>query len=257
MIPRRPLGIGLRENTARLVGATGTMTPKEIIAVNNLEGNLQDIGILSKGTVAYLGVGGTEDAISYNFFNPSQYKTTWFGNGTFDENGFTGNGVDAYGSTGYTTPIEHLNSSSVFVYNRTQTPNSVRQCGSFTAFSTPINCGDYIQINDGGAAILAISSSVPTGIVNADGRGIFGISRIDSANIIRVVAGTVVSLANASQDITSIPMFYGSLNLDGSPFGYTDSNVASIFRFTGLTLSEVSDFIAVNDQFQTELGRNV
>lgn len=232
-------------SVARITNAT------EITALNNLCNGIDNYNLSSKIKVLYPFVGGTSTSCSYNLMNTSQYQITWYGGMTFDYNGATGNGVNGYGDTNFNCRNLLFNSNYQANYIR----NNITGANYVFGANTP---GTYFFQNNIGVGNF-ISGEVSS-IINytANPSTKFLLSNRTSSTNFEAFRNNVF-LGNNSNLVTGLPNlnYFLFARNDGSPVLYSPHNSALSSLGLGLTLTEVSIFNTLIDNFQITLGRNV
>lgn len=208
--------------------------------------------------VFYPIVGGTSGSAAVNGKNPGTNNMSWFGGVSFTANEVTGNGTNAYGSTGFDVSSYDQNSIHIANYSRT----------------TPSRTGIDIGITIGGGASLQMynneSSSMGIKVAKANatgystgavtnGAGLFVATRTGSTiengfrNSTRVI--------NASETSTGLPSgaIYAMArnNGGGTAEGYNNRGYAWFSIGSGLSSNDVSNYYTIIQAFQTALSRQV
>lgn len=202
-------------------------------------------------------VGGTAFTHSYNLWDTSLYKITWFGGMTHDANGITGNGTNAYGNTNMSDAVLSFSSHHFSVYNRTNTNANVVDIGTtqtnrFAVYSRVSNQSWGVS----GNAALNDSYQGIAGPSASDGRGFNLINRTANDNAAYWRNGSVwvsSSFNQGSLSMTSANVIILGAGTGAAPVALSNRNLA--FASTGFGLDDVAIYSAMVDYAQSILNR--
>lgn len=242
---------GYTPRTAAFLAATQITNTTIATALNNMDKKIILNQLESDLKFLHPFVGGTANTCKYNFMNVNTFMCTFYGGGTFTQNGYIGNGVNSYAEFGYILAVENsISSAHIATYDRT---NNV-SLGRYT-----------IGARDTSVAWISYHTDTQWGYLGSTA----GIGSLGSTNIsrLRIATRTATNLVKGfrdgvfvAQNVTTIqnmpnvPLRY--FNVQGLNF-YSDHNLA--LGCGGLGLSDSKAIILNNivNEFQTELGRNV
>jgi hypothetical protein len=263
--------VSLDPATIAFITAAGITDPTQINAVNYLTESLKGINksenpsgidFFSGSYAIYPFVGGTATQHRYNLRNVSSFLITYGGGVTHDANGITGNGINAYGDTGF-SPLNNnipLDDAGLAVYTRTST-NVGTELGSGDAGLT--NCF-LIQTRAGGFANTNINSTTFAAVSEAAGTGLFVAVRRNATSMQLYKNGASILLKTsgaASSARTANNLYLMCNNINGVPISYSGKNIALsiIFEVTNITYvnANMATLYNIIQQYQTLLSRQV
>lgn len=235
-------------------------------AINTLVLNYKSNGLWEQEAAIYPFVSdGIEMARSdqhrYNLKDTALYKLT-FPNGASHTAGGVGWDGSQYATTGLVpSSVLSLNNIHLTYYASQNEPAGYTNAymGAYSSASS-----DVLQLSptDGGRNYSALNNTVlPNGGVGVAVTEMIGFhvgSRTAATSEVYYRNGSAIWSANrTSGALTSLPIFLGAQNLNGTPSEMTTvgSRFASIGR--GYTGAQVATLSTIVNQFQTALGRNV
>lgn len=252
---------GLDSSATAFFSATGITDPTIQGAIDTLCKDLKSAGIWDKTKAIYPFVGGTATTHKFNLKDPrdldAAFRLSFLGGWTHSSTGATPNGTNGYANT-FLTPssVNTLNSNSFGNYsgsNLTETgadPVNMGALQSITQASTLIVKNITLSSRLNGTAISGVISN---------NKGFFTSSKTSSTTTKIYLNSTSLSSGISGGSLPTIPLFIGTLNLNGT--AYTNGYVKNDFRFTfvsdGLTDTEVSNLYTAVQKFQTTLGRQI
>lgn len=200
-------------------------------------------------------VGGNATAHGKNLRNPAAHLMTWHGGMIHDANGITGNGIDSYGQSDFTPNNLGQNTAGKGAYVRTLGMGTkaimlVYSNVSFAFEMNPMYTDNkmYFAVNDG-----------ESNTAETIGTGTFLITRQDASTVnvfIRSnakVAKTISSGAPSTRFMVTL-----AYNQNGTINNSSAKNLGSDIYFqASLTDAKAQAYNAIEQQFQTLLGRNV
>jgi hypothetical protein len=234
----------------------------EAVAINNLVNQLKTAGLWNSFNTIYPFVGGTAYTHQFNLKNPQNtdaaYRIVWNGTITHDSNGITPNGTNGYGNLFISPSVWGGGTDNVHMsmYIRTITARAGTDIGSNNgtnhAFFNPRNASNQI-------AYTVNTNSTATNVAFSGTSGFFGMSRLDASNQIVTVNTTQTSAARASVSsaANTRPMVIGAYNANGSIINFQNRNYALLTLGFGLSDANMDNLSAINQTFQSTLGRFV
>lgn len=233
--------------TTNWITATGETNTTILAALNTLESDLNTYGILSKMKMLYPFVGGTATKHSYNFINTAQYQITWSGGITHSSTGVLPNGTNGYGMNGF--------------YYETALSGLTPQNQHISYYSRTNNAGGYdhsigqllILRYSNGNAYYSVDGYTPNG-PNGNGSGFFIGTATSSTLTLYRNASSLISGTTSSTSY-GYSIYQSTLFTGDGVYGSKECAFHSIG--TGLTPTEVSNFNAAVQAFQTTLGRQI
>lgn len=223
-------------------------------AINRLVLDLKSYGVWDLMSAIYPFVGGSASSHSVNLKNPGTFDITWAGGVTHDSNGVTGNGTNAFGTTGY-TPSTHgtLNSEHISFYCRTNSTASSYEMGCVATSRTTLDCRDtdnncFFSSQAGGDTSQSVSRSDSLFIVNRTASNAINLWRAGVKQ---------AQLTTASTSRPAAPIAVLARGASGSPSGYSAKNGAFASIGLSLTDTQAENLYTAVQAFQTTLGRQV
>lgn len=202
---------------------------------------------------------GNENKSKFNFIAPydndASYRLTFNGTGTVNNDGYLGNGINAYANTHFVSSVQQI-SGSIFALIAVGTNNIVIQpeaieFGAFnsgyTSIITKLNNVDYRRrgvINFGAFADQ-------TGVNEA--KGIWTISQQTLMEFKR--NNSLVATGTVATTMANVPYFDLSLNLFGSAYGYSSQRLQQRIIGQGLSSAKIAILTELVDNFENALGR--
>lgn len=236
-------------DVATFISKTGITSDIETNALNTCVKALKSAGLYTKIKVFYPMVGGTANTTKYDLIstNNNAYNIDWYGGLTFSNQGVKGNGTNAYGNSKYVP-----SSSNAFTV-------SIGTSISETA-SDPIILGAFNNINQ--ALLMQIKGVNCNVRLNGDiktasivsGNNIYTFNRV--GNLMNMFFNSAKKLeitTNGSVPTNSIYLL--NLNLNNTPYGYSQQRLQSTLFHEGLTDTETITLQTIINQFENDLGR--
>lgn len=187
-----------------------------------------------------------------NLITPGTFDITWFNSPIHSANGVAGDGVGAYGDTGF-VPSTDGNKDDFGLSFSTSTSTELG--------STDIDFG----ATDGNITNLAVRNSNQlswrnanniTQIANADAAGIWtGTTRSSTDNEIYKNGSSIASSASPTGTATAVPLFVMARNNSGVASFFTDRVYQCFAIHKGFTDEQAKDFSDVVQAYNTALSR--
>jgi len=246
-------------NVQAFITANGITDTIYINALNTLVVYLKVNLVFSKIQSWWIFYGNATQS-KYNLINPSLYELTFFGGGTIDNNGFLGNGTNAYANTNFTpSAVQNVNNNGltlVCATNNTTTTGDVIEFGSF-------NSGSQISIlvakanNSNFRSSSALNDVATIGIRDGvnDSKGVFTGSKISAISNQLYINSTLYSNGLGGGSLPTFPLYIMALNLGGSLYGVSQQRLLHNMAHEGLNATEVAILHTGLDAFETALGR--
>lgn len=232
-------------------GLTSTISAATVTLFTSLVSN----GLYSKMLAMYPLLGGVANSAKLNAVNIGTYDITWNGGMSFNVTGATGNGTNAYGSTGidFATLTSYFNNGAFGVYfNTAMTGGNQCPMGAIGASARTSLAGTNNNLlmdwgclpNPGGFGRVTVSST-PTGLYICSSTG-------TTLNRVLVNGSSVYTASSPTKNTPGgvMELFRRS---DGVYYNGTDT-----FAFVSSTLtpSEQTTLSTIINTYQTSLGRN-
>lgn len=222
------------------------------LKTNNLWNKIQALYPF-KGTTASQHKWNVKNLLDTN----AAFRLTFFGSGSYSNLGFQPNGTNAYANTNFVPSAnQNVNSNGLTVVvgtnNNAQSGDTI-EIGSFNSpsqLSLLVFKGNNTTFNR--ATRLNGTAISQTG--NNDARGILtGVRNSSVQNLFR----NDVKIATGSADGTlpTVPIFIGALNLNNSPYGYSNQRIQIAIIHEGLTDAEVGILHQIIDISESIAGR--
>jgi hypothetical protein len=232
-------------------GFAGITDPTQKSAVNTLVLALKAAGVWSKCTAIYPFVGGTATAHSRNL-RSTAFTITWNGIVTHNANGVTGNGSTGYGDTGVTSNVLGRDSAGIFLCSKTAAAMNQVDCGATDGTN-------FLQISARtvpNTVDCAVNSAVSNSTVNADGSGVFVLSRIGSTTFNLYVRGAKTGVGFSSVATVGLNVYVCARNNIGAAAFFSARNF-SMFGLMNQSLTDADELALRNAivAFNTTLGR--
>lgn len=230
---------------ADFIARAGITDQTQIDAVTALHAAAVDHGWWDKCDLIYPFVGGTTLSNAQNL-KSAQFTITWFGDQN-SNNGAVGNGVSAYGDTGYipsTSSLLTLDSAHLGIY-RGSVGSNFRTYSGVVEFS--FNKGFTTFLTNINSSASASSTSAVLGWSVG--------SKIDAANVHLFHDGVDTSAVAASTSVPTFSLFVLALNSSGVASAFSTSNLAGLTAGAGLSFAEYQLMAADWSTFNAALGR--
>lgn len=212
-------------------------------SVTYMYNEMQANGLLAKIKAWYPLRGDTAVKQKYNLVDPLN-EIEWFGGGTFTENGFLGNGANAYGKTGF-IPSVKLNVLSNGITIISGTENTIVK-------TEPQETGAY---QSGVQAFISSVKTTASGSTNAKAFRLNGAVLINTATSSKGVFTAVrngstmspifnkllLAEGSANGSLPTIESYIGTMNSSGTTYtnGFSNQRIQGILYHDGMTLAEV------------------
>jgi hypothetical protein len=245
-------------DAAAFLTAAGITDATITSAINKLVVDLKSAAIWSKMKAIYPFVGGTAFTTKFNLKDPrdldAAFRLIFFGGLVFSNTGINSNGTNGYYTTKFNDSVHgSLNNQSMGVYLRT----NLNGGGPSMDIGTEISIAPYIQIYakaeaSGQQFASRHHSGTATLIANSDSRGLFAISRLNSANYLMQKNSTFTTISIGSSGMNNSEIL-GFKNQNA----YTAREHAFSFIGDGLSSTEMNSLYTAVQSFQTTLNRQV
>lgn len=242
--------------------AAGITNPTQIYAIEYLTWGLKYYSLWSKMQAVYPFIGGTSSTSKWNLIDSrdldAAFRLVFPGGWTFNSNGITPNGTNAFANT-YYTPSSNgsLNNQHISVYSRTNNLRNGKDLGTVDVSGTQLTTELRTAANNlaGGVNSLENSTTSPS----SSSAGHFVYSRISSGEFkVYRNGSTSATFTQTSGALSIWPLYISALNNAGSgATQYQNRNLALVSMGQGLTDTEASNFYTVVQEYQTILSRQV
>jgi hypothetical protein len=232
----------------------GTATPTELSALTVFETALgSDLAEFDR-----LGIMGLQNSIAArtSFVNPTSTMLTLVNSPTFTAGlGYNGNGTTSYLNTNYnpnTQGVKYtLNSSSIFIYSRTNLNSTVLDIGCSVAGNQSI-----LDIRDGGSFFSGINQVGNISSANSDSSGLF-VGRRTASNAVAQFKNGVQTQTGAgvSTLVPNLNFYVGCLNNSGAAALFSPRQLSAYGCGSGVI--NQSTFYTALQALATTLGFNV
>jgi PKD repeat protein len=245
---------------ARVIAAGGSLTSTEEGAITALVLQMKADNIWNSMKAIYPMVGASAAACAQNL-KSSSFTLSFSGGFTFNSNGVTGNGTNAFANTGLIPSASLTNNSlNVSVYSRTNGALSSTEIGCSTSSFLPIiglsaqNILNQILFDGYDFTGNRMSAA------NTDGRGLFH-GNITSSTSQKIFKNGVLQATNTTTQTQSQPsvqpLYLFARNDSGVAANYSSRNLSLATIGDGLTDTQASDFYTAVQAFNTSLSRQV
>jgi hypothetical protein len=230
----------------------------QAVAINNLVNELKTAGLWNTFNAIYPFVGGTAFSCKWNLINPQDtdaaYRMTFGGTMTFNADGITGNGTNAFGDTKLKPAnVGGGQNNSCFTYyvkNITASNGTDLGAANGTTVLYVNNARNAANVarayhNSSGAGDTAFTGT----------SGFFSVSRSVSTQFVASINkthGTKVVASTTPPDFTNYVMAY---NLNGAAANFRARTFGLVTYGWSLTTAQVDSLVDINQKFQTTLGR--
>jgi hypothetical protein len=230
--------------------------------INTLFTSLKSNSLYTKLQAFYPFLGTTAAQHKFNGKNPLDtnvaFRLAFSGAGTFSNLGYTPNGTTGYANT-YFAPSANQNVNNngftlVCGTNNSAAGGDVVEIGSFNSASqksylvTKNNNSNY-------AKVVGLNSTNITITGTNESRGIFTGTKQSPTVTDFFINGTQVGTVNSGGTLPTVYCYIGAMNLNGSPYGYSNQRIQFTAIHEGLTDAEVATFHSIIDTFENALGR--
>ena len=200
---------------------------------------------------------GNANQSKYNFINQSLYQLTFFGSGTIDNNGFLGNGTNAYATTGFIpSAIQNVNSNGLTIVSRT---NNTPVTSDAIEFGALFSGNSYIWVKNPNTTLFAgasLNGNVGT-FSQADSKGIYTATKT-SATVTNIFKNSVGRTPFSSGGtLPTSELYIGTINFNGSPYtnGWTNQQLTMAMAHEGFSDAQIVLLHSRLDTFENALGR--
>jgi len=237
------------------ITAAAITDPTQQTAINTLVVDLKGYSIWTKMKAVYPFVGGTSTSTKWNLKDPrdldAAYRIFWNGGWNWDSNGVTPNGTNGWANTYLVAQgTLGLNSTHVSVYSRTNADKLAPAIGNVTG-AAPAEISMWLRFSN--TAYLRVNSASVSNTANADSRGMFIGSRVNSTQVTLSIRGTQTTFSQNSDSLYPQPIQLGGVN----PNNFDNKQLAFASIGDGLTAQNMTDLTTIVNAFQTALSRNV
>jgi hypothetical protein len=236
----------------RVIAAGGTLTTTEQNATLQLVLDLKANSLWTPMKAIYPMVGASAAACAQNL-KSSSFTGTFTSGWTFASTGVKGNGTSAYMNTNYAQVLGDTDNNHISIYSRTDLNSAISDMGVVqglleTNILSRLTNQFYFRMQ--GANNTTVSS--------ANSLGFFMANRVSSTEVKCMKNSTITTVSNTSTGvITSLNIFLGAFNFNGSAAAYSAREFAFSSIGEGLTDTEASNFYTAVQAMQTTLSRNV
>lgn len=231
----------------------------EAVAVNNLVNQLKTAGLWGLLNNLYPFVGGTSFTNSINLMNPQNtdaaYRITWGGTMTFDSNGITGNGTNAYGDTKLKPANTGggQNNSFFAYYMKNITASGGTDFGCANASVNHVN--NARNATNICRAFHNCSNASPGDVAFTGTSGFFLINRTGSTAFTTTINKTTTSFNVNSTTPPDFTCYIMAYNLNGTAANFRARTCGLLTTGYGLTAAQITDLSNINETFQRTLNR--
>jgi len=204
---------------------------------------------------------GTASQQKYNGKNPldtdAAFRLTYSGTATFSDLGYTPNGSNGYANSYFSPSVNQtLNSNGITIVSGT---NSVPTSGDVYETGSQISSSQSsilsVKVSSGNLAAFRMQSSYVTASTGANARGIFTGTKQSSTVSKLFKNGSLIGTGTGGGTLPTINIFIGAINLGGTPYGYSNQRIQSVWFHEGLSDAETATFHAIIDTFESLIGR--
>lgn len=255
IIPPSP---SLDPDAEAFLNATGITDATIESAINNLVLDLKADSLWTKGIAVYPVVGGTSTTHAYNLIDPTTFQLSFFGTITHSSNGMKGDGSSGYYDTGV-EQITHLvrDDVSIGVYSRENIQSGV-DLGALLPGST----NSTIQTNLRNASnnhTSRVQSDDLITVSNTNSAVLGGVTRTSSTDGATFLGNSITTFTGITSRTPSeaISLTGMALNTNSVPSIFSARQQSFVWIGLGLTNTDITNLVSINETFQTALGRFV
>ena len=224
-------------------------------AINNLTLSYKSAGLWTKNKAIYPFVGGSASTHKWNLKDPrdldAAFRIFWNGGWTHSSTGALPNGTNGWANTYLVSQgTLGLNSTHVSAYSRTNTDKLAPAIGNVTG-AAPAEISMWLRFSN--TAYLRVNSASVSNTANADSRGMFIGSRVNSTQVTLSIRGTQTTFSQNSDGLYPQPIQLGGVN----PNNFDNKELAFASIGDGYTAQNMTDETTIVNAFQTALSRNV
>lgn len=245
--------------TTAWIAATGETDTVILNALNTREAAWIANGLLSKIKVQYPMVGGTSTKHAFNFMNTALYSISFVGGWTHSANGALPNGTNGYANTGYNINLLSQNDTHISYYSRTSNTTNAIDMGANGGAGQDYTYLSLRGVTASACVVNAIAANFLAEAVFTDSLSLGIATRTTSTNtkLFRRTTKTESNLLNSVNNFPSLNIFIGARNLNGFASNYTNRQCAGASIGLGFSDAEAALYYNIEQQFQTDLGRQV
>lgn len=242
------------------ITAAGITNPTQQTAIDTLVLSLKANSLWAKMKAIYPMVGGSATSHKFNLKNPldtnAAFRLSFVGGWTHSANGALPNGTNAYANS-FLVPSAQLSLNSTHISYYSRTTGATGNC--FGAANLGLTNRTLWQF--GGATNYVSIYTLPANYffyTGATSLSMLTANRTASTTM-NAWQGNVkkATSTNASTALTSVAIYFGGNNANGTPDTYSNAQCAFASVGDGLTDTDVTNFYTAVQAFQTTLGRNV
>jgi len=242
------------------ITAAGITNPTQQTAIDTLVLSLKANSLWAKMKAIYPMVGGTATTHKFNLKNPldtnAAFRLSFVGGWTHSANGALPNGTNAYANS-FLVPSAQLSLNSTHISYYSRTTGAVGNC--FGAANLGLTnrtlwqfggATNYISIYTAPANYFLYTGATSLSMLTANRT---------SSTLMNAWQGNVkkATSTNLSTALTSVALYLGGNNANGTPDTYSNAQCAFASVGDGLTDTDVTNFYTAVQAFQTTLGRQV
>lgn len=252
-------GSVLDPNVQAFITANGITDSTYINALNTLVLGLKSDGLYS-GIQAWWIFYGNATQSKFNFINPvdtdAGYRLTFIGGGTISNNGYLGNGTNAYARTKfYPSLVQNVNSNGMTIISRTNnTPiaSDPVEIGCFNVFTQ----AQLLGLKNGSNFVCRMNGSTISSS-NTDAKGIYTGVRQSSSVTKLIKNGSVINNGNSGGNLNymEVAIMNIFLGIDPYAYGYSNQELTQSIIHTGFSDAQVALLHSKFDAFESALGR--
>jgi hypothetical protein len=262
-------GAAFDPDAQAFITAAGLTDNTQKIAINTLVLSLKANNIWQKFKAIYPFVGGTATTHKFNLINPADtnaaFRLVFVGGWTHSSTGALPNATNAYANT-FLSPSTSLtnNNTHISYYSRTNTSGPSRGLIGAAVGGSFIPLFTIYGRSSTGNLVQTDSYDYNTNRINyteSTGQAFYTNNRILN-NVFKLFRNGLIVGTNTvlnSQNVTSInvPIYIGSINLNGTANNFGNFQCAFASIGDGLTDAEAANFYTAVQAYQTTLGRQV
>jgi hypothetical protein len=251
------------------ITASGLTGATNLTAINTLVVSLKGFGIWTKMKAIYPMIGGIAALHKWNLKDPrdldAAFRLVFNGGWTHSSNGALPNATNAFANT-FLSPSTSLtnNNTHISYYSRTNTQGPSRGLIGAAVGGSFIPLFTIYGRSTGGNLVQTDSYDYNTNRINytePTGQAFYTNNRILN-NVFKLfrnglIVGTNTVLNPQNVTTINVPIYIGSINLNGTANNFGNFQCAFASIGDGLTDTEASNFYTAVQAFNTTLGRQV
>jgi len=249
--------------------ATGITDPTISDAINQLVLDLKAASLWTKSNAIYPFVGGTATTHKYNLIDPQDtdaaFRLGFLGGMTHNSNGITGNGTSNFASTYMQASAElaggggsSQNDFHMIAYVR-NIP-SARNGVDIGVYSATQNTSISFNVRNTSNLFnsAGMTANIYDGSANTATTGFYGMTRNGTSTTYRKFINTTKStVTRTSTAPPTRDIFIMAQNGNGTATAFQNRNIALVTLGYGLSDTDIDNWVTINEDFQTALGRFV